>query len=105
MLGDEHGMPPVGSLPAVISGFGIRQPLPDQLLGVAADREQAAEVHERPVTAAEVETGPERLPCERIQAIVDRGPGSIRPAHPTKVALQFAPPWAAATPDKSPLKS
>jgi hypothetical protein len=53
VLGDEHGMPAVGRLTAVVARLGRGQPAFNQLLGVSADGRNAAQVHHRALPAAQ----------------------------------------------------
>ena len=53
VLCDEHGVPAIGRLTAVVAWFGRGQPVFDELLGVSANRGDATQVDHRAVPAAE----------------------------------------------------
>jgi hypothetical protein len=55
VLRNEHGMPAVGRLTAVVARFGRGQPASDQFLGVSADGRDTAQVDYRAVPAAQPE--------------------------------------------------
>src|SRR4029453_8792403 len=74
MLGDEHGMPAVRRLPAVLLGSRGSEALVNEILGMPADRRHAAQVHDCPIPPAHVEPRPERLPGDPCEARVKLAP-------------------------------
>jgi hypothetical protein len=98
VLRDEHGMPAVGRLTAIIARFGRGQPAPDEVLGVSADGRDAAQVDHRAVPAAQPELRAEMVLPDPVQPgvqLVHRrcptpAPGPAFPAIP-RAAPTFVP--------------
>jgi hypothetical protein len=67
VLRNEHGMPAVGRLTAVVARFGRGQPASDQFLGVSADGRDTAQVDYRAVPAAQPELRAEVVLADPVQ--------------------------------------
>ncbi len=80
VLRDEHGMPPVGRLAAVVARFSRGQPALNQLLGVSAHSCDAAQVDDGAVPATQPELCPEAVLPDPLQ------PG-IQLVHPSIVVF------------------
>jgi hypothetical protein len=71
VLGDEHGMPAEGSLPAVVARLGRREPLRDQFTRVVEDCRKALFVEIPTLARAEPESLAEGRTSERVEEIID----------------------------------
>ena len=75
MLRDEHGMPAIGRLPAVLMGLRRREALRDNVVRVLPHRRRAAHHRDRSIATArrEVKLRAEPLCADRIEAAIEGG--------------------------------
>jgi hypothetical protein len=66
VLSDEHRVTLIGRLAPIAYGLRRRQALCDQILAMAADRAHAPQLHERALTATQVEASTEWLLGEDV---------------------------------------
>src|SRR4051794_6211496 len=94
VLRDEDGVAAVGRLLAVLVRVRGREALRDDVGRVEAQRRRAAQLGEAAVAPAQVELRAERVPRDRVDALVDRGHAQ----RPTKRGARFS--RNAATPSR-----
>ena len=76
VLRDEHGMPVIRRLAAVVTRLGRGQPVLDQLFGVFADGRDPSHVDHRSFLATEAKLCAEMVPADLVQP-------DVQPVHAT----------------------